>query len=39
MRRRIDTKKPSRLRRLLLTAGILAGAALLAAGILRPRCR
>ena len=39
MRRRIDTKKPSRLRRLLLTAGILAGAALLGAGIQRPRRR
>lgn len=37
MRRRIQAKKPSRCRRLLLTAGILAGAALLAAGILRSR--
>lgn len=37
MRRRIQAKKPSRLRRRLLTAGVLAGAVLLAAGILRSR--
>lgn len=37
MRRRIAYKKPSAARRRLLAAGILAGLALLAAGILRSR--